>query len=137
MESSSVPSLLITHEIAHAVTTGDHGDRWVEKMNEVAVRAAEIGDLQLADNLREHITWVTGPHAYDLTEEEVVDEIINAADQPTATFEDVVGWVAQEYGQDLKTFLNTYPQVREAYQRASRPNVFDYRLGLAPSGGGW
>jgi len=58
-----------------------------------------------------------------VTEEEVLAAITDAAsDQPTATFEDVVGWVAQEYGQDPKTFLKTYPQAREAYKRASRPN---------------
>jgi len=116
--------VLIIHEIAHAVSTDDHGDRWLKKMDEVAVRAAEVGDRRLENELREHIAWVTGPNAYDVTEQEVYAAITDAAsDQPTATFENIVGWVAQGYGQDLQTFLKAYPRAREAYDGADRPNL--------------
>jgi hypothetical protein len=119
-ENYSLPVLII-HEIAHAVTIDDHGDEWVQHMREAAVRAADLGDMQLARDLPKHIDWVTGPDAYDVPHEQVYAEIAAAAsDQPEATFESVVGWVAQKYGQDLKTFLEAFPQARKYYDQSYR-----------------
>jgi hypothetical protein len=119
-ENYSLPVLII-HEIAHAVTTGGHSDKWVNRMRKAAERAADLGDKQLADELQSHIAWVMQPGVHDATEEVVYFQIENAAaDQPEATFEKVVGWVVQEYGQDMATFLKDYPQARQAYDKADR-----------------
>jgi hypothetical protein len=119
-ENYSLPVLII-HEIAHAVTIDDHGDEWVQCVREAAVRAADLGDKQIAGDLQSHIDWTTSPKAYDVTNEQVYAEITSAGDQPKATFEDVVGWVAQNYGQDLETFLERYPYARKYYEQAYRP----------------
>ena len=117
-ENYSLPVLLI-HEIAHAVTIDKHDDEWVQCMREAAVRAADLDDKQLAGDLQRHIDWVTG--GCDADEQVYADITAAATDQPRAGFEKVVGWVAQEYGQDMEPFIEDYPQARNYYEQAYRP----------------
>ena len=122
-EIYSLPVLII-HEVAHAVTTDEHGDEWFRRMRKVEMRAAEVGDHQLANELQSHIAWVASPEAYNVAPEEVYAEIGAAVlDDPTAPFEKIVGWLAESYGQDLHSFLQVFPQAREVYDQAYRPQA--------------
>jgi len=103
--------LVLIHEIAHAVTRGGHGERWVARMEKAARRAEQIGRSELAEAIRREVAAPT------LTEDDVYDEVREFVDShPKESLKAAVSFVAFRYGRTDDEFLAWYPRLREVYE---------------------
>jgi len=47
--------VILIHEISHTTTRGFHGEEWITQMEETAERADQLGEIELAQFIREEI----------------------------------------------------------------------------------
>ena len=83
-------TVLLIHEIGHAVANGGHGKLWQARMEQAAVIAEDAGRNELAGLLREEIAGYNDPLAR-VSAGFVYQEIGDAvADNPDANFVQVI-----------------------------------------------
>ena len=124
---------LVIHEICHAVTTGDHLDRWVGRMKRAAARADHLGRPRLARHIREDAEASRGP---SVAADEVYEWIEAAVDyEPEAGWDDVEAGAARAFGVRPAELLGFFPRCRERFEEAKQ-FVEDERA-LGKSFGPW
>jgi len=116
---------IIIHEIVHAVTSGAHGKQFCARLRQAAQRASDLGDLTLSAQLREEAD------AYESTAINLgspyrrIPKIV--CENPGATFEQILTYLANEYGETAPALVARYPRLRTVYQRARRQAITTLR----------
>ena len=97
MTDSEGYSLTLVHEICHAVTTQSHEKKWFQRMMKANVVADQLGNNQLATEIREDVDrFAAAPR---LSAAEVESRFCDAViDAPGLDFENIVQGVATENG---------------------------------------
>ena len=47
--------VILIHEISHTTTRGFHGEEWIAQMKKTAERADQLGEIELAQFIREEV----------------------------------------------------------------------------------
>jgi hypothetical protein len=121
------PAYLLVHEIAHAVTNGSHAVLWRRRMDQAAVRAAKLGEKDLADVIRhEQENYRTSPlidchWIYGQIEDWT-------AEQPGKTFKEIMEAICWDYGMTQREFLRFFPRARKVWEKAHADAVEYQRL---------
>ncbi len=117
---SDNPTLLLIHEICHAVAGCGHSKKWQARMAKAAIDAERGGRPELAVQIREEIrgyqeTPVTGKVAeiYGL-----IDDVL--MDQPEATMMQVADWIRRDYGMNRKEFFDSYKRFKTEFAKKQR-----------------
>lgn len=113
-------TVLLIHEIAHAVANGGHGTRWQVRLEEAAAIAEATGRMELAVLLRKEITGYNDPMARvsaGMLYQEIGDAV---AGTPEATFVQVIDYLRRDYGLSRKEFLNRFRRARMFFDREKR-----------------
>ena len=123
--SDANDELAVIHEICHAVTrSGWHGEKWQNRFLKVADVSDILGNLQLAKAIRIEVKDIRKQlkrrTERRLTADHVNSEIQEAAfENPNASFEDIVSFVAREHSMFSKELLKYYPKsLKRAFDRA-------------------
>jgi hypothetical protein len=113
-------TLVLIHEICHAVTPGGHGKKWQDRMAKAAADAEKIGRLELATQLRKEIrgyqeTILTGRAAeiYGCIDDTLMD-------RPEASLMQVADWIRQGYGMSRKEFFDSYKRFKVEFAKKQR-----------------
>lgn len=113
-------SLLLIHEIAHAVGNWGHGKKWQARMEQAANTAEEMGRVELAGLLRKEIVGYRDP-VVRVTARLAYQEIADAAaEAPDATFLQVIDCLRRDYGMSRKEFLSRFRRARAVFDREKR-----------------
>lgn len=113
-QDGSSLQVLLVHEIAHALSVDAHDSQWRAEVESMIDRATSLGEASLASDLRLHLNWVFSPEAYDVSCDDILDEIRQAAgDNPEWSYETVIRAVAQGYGQTSVQIDSLCPDLRE------------------------
>ena len=113
-------TVLLIHEIGHAVANGGHGKNWQARMEQAAVIAEDAGRKELAGLLRKEIAGYNAPVARvsaGLVYQEIADAVTEA---PDATFCQVIDCLRRDYGYSWKEFLNRFRRARAVFDREKR-----------------
>ncbi len=113
-------TLLLIHEIAHAVTDGGHGKKWQARMEKAAVTAEQAGRTELATLLRKEIIGYRDPMARvtaGLVYSEIADAVV---ENPELTFYQVIDFVRRDYGFSRQEFLQRFRRARVVFDREMR-----------------
>lgn len=104
-----------------ALTPGDgHGEKWLSRMEEAAVRAEELGDLKLAELLRSEVEHFRHD-AEDETEEDIYALVRDwVYDNPEITFESLLIVLGDRTFEEPAELLKKYPRLREKFDEAKR-----------------
>jgi hypothetical protein len=113
-------NLMVTliHEICHALAPRmNHGGGWQQRMEKVASRAEQLGELSLAASLRSEVTQyrfrvdrVTARAIYTEIEESPVNR----------SFELIVGTLARKYLMNRREFLKRFRGAKQACKEGRR-----------------
>jgi hypothetical protein len=113
-------TLLLIHEIAHAVGNWGHGKKWQARMEQAAVTAEGMDRTELAEVLRKEIAGYKDP-VVRVTAGLVYQEISDAAAEvPDLTFFQVVDCLRRDYGLSRKEFLNRFRRARTVFDQERR-----------------
>ena len=52
--------VILIHEISHTTTRGFHGEEWITQMEKTADRADQLGEIELAQFIREEVDRYKG-----------------------------------------------------------------------------
>ena len=108
MTDSEGYSLTLVHEICHAVTTQSHEKKWFQRMMKANVVADQLGNNQLATEIREDADMFAA--APRLSAAEVESRFCDAViDAPGLDFENIVQGVATENGITSEELLQRWP----------------------------
>ena len=108
MTDSEGYSLTLAHEICHAVTTQSHEKKWFQRMMKANVVADQLGNDQLATEIREDADMFAA--APRLSAAEVESRFCDAViDAPGLDFENIVQGVATENGITSEELLQRWP----------------------------
>lgn len=113
-------TVLLIHEIGHAVANGGHGKNWQAQMEQAAVIAEDAGRKKLAGLLRKEIAGYNDPVARvsaGLVYQEIGDAVVEV---PDATFCQVIDCLRRNYGFSRKEFLNRFRRARTVFDREKR-----------------
>ncbi len=117
---SDNPTLLLIHEICHAVAGYGHSKKWQARMAKAAIDAERGGRPELAVQIREEIrgyqeTPVTGKVAeiYGL-----IDDVL--MDQPEATMMQAADWIRRDYCMNRKEFFDSYKRFKTEFAKKQR-----------------
>ena len=113
-------TLLLIHEIAHAVTDGGHGKKWQQRMEKAVVTAEQASRTELAALLRKEIVGYRNPMARvtaGLVYSEIADAVV---ENPELTFSQVIDCVRRDYGFCRQEFLKRFRRARTVYDREKR-----------------
>jgi hypothetical protein len=113
-------TLLLIHEIAHAVGNWGHGKKWQARIEQAAKAAEKMGRTELAGLLRKEIAGYRDPVARvtaRLAYQEIADA---AAEAPDATFLQVVDCLRRDYGLSRREFLSRFRRARAVFDREKR-----------------
>jgi hypothetical protein len=117
-------TLTAIHEMCHAVTTGDHGRTWQHRMDQAATRAESLGDLPLAQALRDEVAAYAAvyPLAQRLSPKRFITLSVQdcLVDNPTLTLEQVVQSIADDVGSPPQEIRQNYPWLETVYTRLAR-----------------
>ena len=108
MTDSEGYSITLIHEICHAVTTQSHEKKWFQRMMKANVVADQLGNDQLATEIREDVDmFATAPR---LSAAEVESRFCDAViDAPGLDFENIVQGVATQNGITSEELLQRWP----------------------------
>lgn len=108
---------LIIHESAHAVAGGDHGKRWMARMEKAAADAERMGMAGVANTLREQIAGYGDGFkpAPTTVYNELVDAVVH---QPQMSFEQAVDFVRRGYGLSRDEFVRRFRRAAVVYDEA-------------------
>lgn len=113
-------TVLLIHEIAHAVAQGGHGTVWQARMERAAMTAQEMGRTELASLLRKEIAGYNDPVA-GVTAAGVYNEIADAVvGNPEVTYWQVIDCVRRDYGYSRKEFLRCFRRARAVFDQEKR-----------------
>lgn len=110
-------TVLLIHEIAHAVTNGGHGKNWQARMERAAIIAEETGRMELAGLLRNEVASYENPLARvsaGLVYQEIGDAV---AETPGLTLLQVIDCLRRDYGFSRKEFLGRFRRARTVFHR--------------------
>ena len=107
---------LLIHEICHSSAFG-HGKRWSGRMLEAAERAEKAGWLIEADLVRAEVEmYRKSPKiTASLVNEQISDCLI---ENPNVSYENVIAYLASEYGMYVGDFEKRYKSCRKVYDKA-------------------
>ena len=109
--------ILLIHEIAHAVTSGDHGRKWQARMELAATHAETIGNMEVAEMIRKELeVYRRSPKVTADTVYTRIGDVL--LDWPEATFRQILVGVGQEFGISSKEMLTRFPRCRAVYEKA-------------------
>lgn len=109
-------SLVIIHEIAHAVTYDGHGKRWRRRMEAAARRAEYLGQIDLSTQIRNEHALYLDPSSYIRPTAEFVYNGIKDAAIDGLSFEDAVAFVAKSNGMTSDKLQTRYRKLWQAYR---------------------
>ena len=108
MTDSEGYNLTLVHEICHAVTTQSHEKKWFQRMMKANVVADQLGNDQLATEIREDADMFAA--APRLSAAEVESQFCDAViDAPGLDFESIVRGVASDLALSSKEQLKKWP----------------------------
>ncbi len=115
-------TIVIIHEIVHAVTENGHGKRWLDRFHKVILQTRKNGEESLAAGLEDHLkNEVIPDNAHDVTAGELYEAVHYAAlNYPSWSYEETVDAVAKSYGQTREVFESQYDvgRFRAEFERA-------------------
>ena len=108
MTDSEGYSLTLAHEICHAVTTQSHEKKWFQRMMKANVVADQLGNNQLATEIREDADMFAA--APRLSAAEVESRFCDAViDAPGLDFESILRGVAVDLALSSEELLQRWP----------------------------
>jgi hypothetical protein len=115
------PTLVLIHEICHAVGGSGHEKKWQGRMEKAAARAEEIGHPELATQIREEAReyqetlLTTETDIYDQ-----IDDLLSA--EPEATMIQTVDEIRRTFGISMnrKKFLAKYKRFKVEFAERRR-----------------
>ena len=121
MTDSESYSLTLVHEICHAVTTQSHEKKWFQRMMKANVVADQLGNNQLATEIREDVDM------FDEDSRKKADDIESrfydaAFESPDLDFESILRGVASsDYGITNEELLRRWPAApRRGFDEAKK-----------------
>jgi len=117
-DDNDLPWLLV-HEICHAVAKGNHGKIWQTRFLKVADRAELLGQQPLAGKIRADVDLLQ--NAPKPTVRRIRHSIEDALmDQPGASYEIVIEWVANNWGYTANGLLRKHPSLKKHFDKTKR-----------------
>ena len=116
--------VLLIHEIAHAVTTGDHGKVYTARMERAARRARNLGDHEMERGLYQNIEQFTRAisntpgHVYNRIEDCVLE-------LPQASLADAIRIVGFDIGLPIHEMKKRFPRMQRVYEAAKKMQAQD------------
>jgi hypothetical protein len=110
-------TVLLIHEITHAVSRSNHARKFQDRMSKAAQKADTIGRPELGSLLREDVDMCRKqyiPYAAGIYDQ-IREAVIYA---PEATFTQVVNYIRREIGLPKKDFLRQYRRARTVFDEA-------------------
>jgi hypothetical protein len=115
------PTLVLIHEICHAIGGSGHEKKWQRRMEKAAAHAQMIGRLELAEQIREEVRQYQ--NTLITTEEDIyerLDEIL--ASDPTISILQAVDEIRRTFGisTSRKEFYNKYKRFKTEFTERQR-----------------
>jgi len=108
---------LLIHEIAHAVTDGGHGKKWLERMEKAAEKAESIGLHTTAKLLQEQIAGYRSQRPVKASD--IYHEITACVwGNSNVTFPQAVDFVRRDYGLGRADFLGRFRRAKRVFDEA-------------------
>lgn len=118
-KSGNALSVLLIHEIVHAVTEECHGKRWFRRMEQAADEAAEQGLKTLARLIHEEIAGYKD--GWRPTASSIYRQIENCVrEQPGFAFEQVMDHVRRDWGLSREDFLRRFRRANRIFEETKR-----------------
>ena len=120
MTDSEGYSLTLVHEICHAVTTQSHKEKWFQRMMKANVVADQLGNNQLATEIREDADMFAEDSRKKA--DDIESRFYDAAfESPDLDFESILRGVATEYGLTSEELLHRWPTApRRGFDEAKK-----------------
>ncbi len=112
-------TLVLIHEVAHAVTRDGHGKKWKARMERAAQQAEEQGQAELAEALRAEVEWYRSAKECSAADyiEDCIDGLVLA--NPAISLDEVLTVLSYELaGMKRDRLLALYPQIEKLYEEA-------------------
>lgn len=111
-EDDALYSLLI-HEICHSSIPG-HKKKWFDRMLKASKTADKLGHTKLSEMLWKEVnSYKDSPIIYA---RDIYAKIRDAlVDEPNASYESIINWIAQDLGWYSKEVEKTYKQCKKVY----------------------
>ena len=109
-------TVILVHEISHAVATVGHGETWRRRMDQAAARTDSLRCPKLAAMLRKEIEEYINQSPVRAKEIYVgVEDLL--MDAPDATYEQVRNFLADDIGMRREELERKYSRLRKVYER--------------------
>ena len=113
-------TLVLIHEVAHAVTRdGTHEKKWKARMEKATQQAEKHGQTELADALRAEVMWYQKAEKWAPEDsiEDCIDGLVLA--NPAISLDEVLAVLSHEMaGMKRDRLLALYPQIEKLYEEA-------------------
>ena len=114
---------LLIHEICHAVTNGNHGKKWKDRMLKASKVAKQIGQMDLSNELKEDVeryvkTEEFAPEGFPT--KSVISEAIEdmVCVNKDVSFGEVINVVAKNFGYYPEELLKDFKHCKSVYKNA-------------------
>ncbi len=108
---------LLIHEMSHAVTNDYHGKKWEVCFLTAADKALGIGQIELADKIRSEVkTYRESPRTIAHYVYCTIHDAVS--DQPDASMDAVIAWVASYYAFTPQELLKRYRKAEKIFYEA-------------------
>jgi len=119
-------TLVIIHEICHAVTYSSHGEKWQKRFLSAASRADMLGDHKLASKIREEVS-VYGDKISNLgiiksitatSLQSIIRDLVlfDDADVEKESVESVIGHAASQWGLNFEELMILFPRSLNSFK---------------------
>ena len=115
LEGDNGLTMLLIHEIAHAVTPHGHGRSWQRRMEKAAQRAEALGRPDLAEQLRAEFGEGLRVHSAPMIYSEITDTI---RENDRMEFEELISYLAHLHGSSPEEYKESFPRCRAVYDKA-------------------
>jgi hypothetical protein len=115
------PTLVLIHEICHAVGGNGHGKKWQSRMEKAATRAQDVGRPELAMQIRKEIReYQETPLTTDADIYNQIDDVLSAA--PETSMTQVADEIRRTFGVSMsrKAFLFKYRRFKNEFAEKQR-----------------
>jgi len=121
---------VVIHEICHAVTSGGHGKRWINRMKKAAMRAESLAKHSLSSRLLKEIEGQLFPNVIPsrVQELDVYGSVRDYVfENPDATLPEIKRVIAGRYGLLPSEVHKSFTRLRKVFQLAKKHSLLYHK----------